>query len=198
MEKNPRRFRNPARISVLILFFLPPVLPAAAAARAEDHSPHAKAELVAERDAVAPGESAWLGLHFVLEPGWHTYWQNPGDSGEPPRVQWKLPAGFHAGPIEWPAPQRLGSATVVDFGYSGELLLMIPLAIPASAVPGARENLLATAKWLVCREICIPDQAQSLTLNIAHPSHTPLSASGKLCLRSSGNSSPPPRHPTGA
>ena len=139
----------------------------------DEHSQHAKVELVAAKDAVGPGETAWVGLHFVLEPGWHIYWQNPGDSGEPPRIQWRLPAGFHAGQIEWPAPQRLGSGTVIDFGYSGEVLLPIPLAVPANAAPGTAENLEATAKWLVCREICIPDRAAlRLTMNIvARPSH---------------------------
>jgi thiol:disulfide interchange protein DsbD len=149
-----------------------PGMAVVSAAPVDAHSQHAKVELVAANDAVAPGENAWIGLHFVLDPGWHIYWQNPGDSGEPPRVQFQLPAGFHAGQIEWPAPQRLGSGTVVDFGYSGEVLLIIPLAIPANAVPGTHQDLAATAKWLVCREICIPDQAQlGLTLNIvARPS----------------------------
>lgn len=173
MGKNRQRFGNAARISVLILFFLAPVSRAAAAAPAEDHSHPAKVELVAEKDAVAPGETAWLGLHFVLDPGWHIYWQNPGDSGEPPRVQWNLPASFRVGSIEWPAPQRLGSGTVIDFGYSGETLLMIPLAIPADAAADVQEKLTATAKWLVCRDICIPDRALlSLTMEIvARPSH---------------------------
>jgi DsbC/DsbD-like thiol-disulfide interchange protein len=173
MEKNRQRFGNAARLSVLILVFLAPVSRAGATAPAEDHSQHAKVELVAEKGAVAPGETAWLGLHFVLDPGWHIYWQNPGDSGEPPRVQWNLLAGFRVGSIEWPAPQRLGSGTVIDFGYSGETLLMIPLAIPANAAPGAQEKLTATAKWLVCREICIPDRALlSLTMEIVtRPSH---------------------------
>jgi DsbC/DsbD-like thiol-disulfide interchange protein len=172
MGKNRQRLGSAARLSVLVFALFSPGMAVVSAARVDAHGQHAKVELVAEKDAVAPGEKAWIGLHFILDPGWHIYWQNPGDSGEPPRIQFQLPAGFHAGQIEWPAPQRLGSATVVDFGYSGEVLLIIPLAIPANAVAGTHENLAATAKWLVCREICIPDQAQlGLTLSIvARPS----------------------------
>jgi thiol:disulfide interchange protein DsbD len=173
MGENRRRLGKTARVSVLGLWCFFAVLCAAAGTSAEIHNQHAKVDLVAAKDAVAPGETAWLGLHFVLEPGWHIYWQNPGDSGEPPSVRWTLPAGFHAGAIEWPAPQRLGSGSVIDFGYSGEVLLMIPLATPANAAPGTRENLGAAAKWLVCCEICVPDQAPlSLTMNIvARPLH---------------------------
>jgi DsbC/DsbD-like thiol-disulfide interchange protein len=168
MGKNRQYFRSAARLCVLIFAAFSPHMGLVSASAGDAHSQHAKVELLAAKDAVAPGENASIGLHFVLEPGWHIYWQNPGDSGEPPRIQFQLPAGFHAGQIEWPAPQRLGSATVVDFGYSGEVLLIIPLAIPQNAVPGTHEDLAATAKWLVCREICIPDQAQlGLTLNIA-------------------------------
>jgi thiol:disulfide interchange protein DsbD len=172
MGKNRSRGANAACLAFLILACSAPAL-CAATSPVDAHSQHTELDLVAEEAAAVPGETAWLGLHFVLDPGWHIYWQNPGDSGEPPRAQWHLPAGFRPGEIEWPAPERLGSGAVIDFGYSGEVLLMIPVAIPANAAPGASENLAATAKWLVCREICIPDQAQlSLKMAIvAHPMH---------------------------
>jgi DsbC/DsbD-like thiol-disulfide interchange protein len=179
MGKNRQHSGRTARLIFLVVFALgSPELDLLSAAPVEQQNQHAKVELVAAKDAVAPGETAWVGLHFVLEPGWHIYWQNPGDSGEPPRIEWKLPTGFHAGQIEWPAPQRLGSGTVIDFGYSEEVLLPIPLAVPAKAAPGTPENLTATAKWLVCREICIPDRAAlSLTIKIvARPSHPGSSA----------------------
>jgi DsbC/DsbD-like thiol-disulfide interchange protein len=181
MGKKGQHLGSAARLLVPIIFALVSPELAVSAAPVDAHSQHAKVELVAAKDAVAPGETAWVGLHFVLEPGWHIYWENPGDSGEPPRIQWKLPAGFRAGQIEWPAPQRLGSGTVIDFGYSGEVLLPIPMAVSATAALGTAENLEAIAKWLVCREICIPDRAAlSLTMKIvARPPHggsTPRSA----------------------
>jgi len=120
---------------------------------------HAKIELVAEEDSFRPGHTLWLGLHFKLDDGWHIYWQNPGDSGEPPRVEWNLPAGFEADAIRWPAPKRLGSGSVVDYGYEGQVLLMAPLRIAAGVKAASPVTIGATVKYLVCREICIPGKA---------------------------------------
>src|SRR5271165_3480653 len=89
--------------------------------------PHLKVELMSEQATSPPGKPLWVGLLFRLEPGWHIYWQNPGDSGEPPKVQWNLPTGFAASSIRWPQPIRLGSGSVVDYGYEGQVLLMAPI-----------------------------------------------------------------------
>jgi len=64
-------------------FFL---LTCATCTRAESAAiPHGTLELVAENQWIAAGHDFNLGLHFELESGWHIYWINPGDSGEPPR-----------------------------------------------------------------------------------------------------------------
>ena len=70
-------------------------------------SPRVTVELVSEGDAIAPGKTFWIGLRQTIAPGWHTYWINPGDSGEPPQIDWALPAGFSAGDIAWPQPERI-------------------------------------------------------------------------------------------
>ena len=90
----------------------------AASAQAEGTPiPHGTVELIAENPWITAGHKLDLGLRFELEKGWHIYWVNPGDSGEPPRVDWQLPAGLTAGAMEWPAPRRLGTSSIVDFGY---------------------------------------------------------------------------------
>jgi DsbC/DsbD-like thiol-disulfide interchange protein len=126
---------------------------------------HAKTQLIAEDEALRPGHIAWVGLRFDLDTGWHIYWKNPGDSGEPPRVAWELPAGFQAGEIRWPAPTRLGSGSVVDYGYEGRVLLMAPIETPATLKENDTVTLAAAVKLIVCREICIPDEAR-LTLTL--------------------------------
>jgi DsbC/DsbD-like thiol-disulfide interchange protein/peroxiredoxin len=136
--------------------------------------PHGTLELVAEDSSISAGHQLNLGLRFELEKGWHVYWINPGDSGEPPRVEWHLPAGFTAGAIEWPTPQRLGAGSIVDYGYEGTLLLIVPVRVAAHLA--AQSNLAsqptaqlgAEAKLLVCsHEMCVPGKAQnSLTLPI--------------------------------
>jgi DsbC/DsbD-like thiol-disulfide interchange protein len=133
--------------------------------------PHGTLELVSENQWIAPGHTIHLGLHFQLEKGWHIYWVNPGDSGEPPRVKWQLPAGVKADEIEWPTPRRLGTSSIVDFGYEDDVMLIVPLRAGAGAAvlgPGdGSAQLTGEVKVLVCREMCIPGKAQvSLTLPV--------------------------------
>jgi DsbC/DsbD-like thiol-disulfide interchange protein len=140
----------------------------AANARAEGTPiPHGTLEIVAEKQWIAPGHTLDLGLHFQLERGWHIYWVNPGDSGEPPRVEWQLPAGLTAGAIEWPTPRRLENSSIVDFGYEDRVMLIVPIHADASlAMQPVR--LGAELRLLVCsQEMCIPGKVQlSLTLPV--------------------------------
>jgi DsbC/DsbD-like thiol-disulfide interchange protein len=126
---------------------------------------HAKIALLAEDGALKPGQTAWIGLFFDLDKGWHIYWVNPGDSGEAPRIQWELPKGFRAGDIRWPAPIRLATGSVIDYGYQGRVLLPMPLQVPADYKPGATATLAANIGYLICREVCIPAKAKA-TLSI--------------------------------
>src|SRR6202522_4160720 len=129
--------------------------------------PHGTLELIAENQSIAPGHEFYLGLHFQLEKGWHIYWVNPGDSGEPPRIKWQLPPGITVGEIEWPTPRRLGTPSIVDFGYEDEVTLIVPIHAQASLASQQSAQLGAEVRVLVCREICIPGKAQlSLTLPV--------------------------------
>jgi DsbC/DsbD-like thiol-disulfide interchange protein len=136
--------------------------------------PHGTIELIAENPWITAGHTVNLGLRFQLEKGWHIYWINPGDSGEPPRVKWQLPAGLTAGPIEWPAPTRLGKSTVVDYGYEDAVTLIVPLRAEANVAAQKTAQLAAQVSVLVCREMCLPGKAQlSLTLPVkAEPPST--------------------------
>jgi DsbC/DsbD-like thiol-disulfide interchange protein len=137
-------------------------------------SPHAKVDLISEVNAIQPGRILRVGLHFTLEKGWHIYWINPGDSGEPPRIQWLLPEGFRAGAIQWPAPRRIPDHSLIDYGYEEEALLIVPISIP-SRLQSHEFKLGATAKWLVCRDSCIPEQTN---LNLSLPVRDAGSQSG--------------------
>jgi len=129
--------------------------------------PHGTVELVSEQRSVQPGHAFLLGLHFRLEQGWHIYWINPGDSGEPPRLEWNLPAGLRAGDIEWPAPHRLPIPPLMDYGYEGEVLLPVGIENTAGLAVGGAVTLVADMKAIVCREVCIPAKAHlSLSLPV--------------------------------
>ena len=103
-------------------------LPVRAAAPADDL---VKAELIAEPAAVASGEPLWVGLKLTIKDGWHVYWRNPGDSGEAVAIAWQLPAGYSAGPIAWPTPERIPVAHLVNFGYEHEAVLLTRISPPA-------------------------------------------------------------------
>src|SRR5512145_1895006 len=78
---------------------------------------HVEAELVSPADAVQPGQPVTVALRLKHDPQWHTYWQVPGDSGLPTRIEWQLPAGWTAGPIQWPLPKRLPIGPLMNYGY---------------------------------------------------------------------------------
>ena len=127
---------------------------------------HVEAELVAARTAIEAGKPALVALRLKMIPHWHTYWRNPGDSGQPTAIQWKLPAGYQAGPIHWPPPRRLPAAHLMNFGYEDEVMLPVEISVPAGASGSA--VLHAQANWLVCNEErCIPEEAElALTLPV--------------------------------
>ncbi|MGD9966726.1 MAG: protein-disulfide reductase DsbD family protein [Hyphomonadaceae bacterium] len=119
------------------------------------------------RAAVAPGETFHVVLRQTINDGWHTYWRNPGDSGEATTLTWRLPPGWRAGEIQWPAPEGIPFAMLVNYGYEGEVLFPLELTVPESAQTGSNVTLNADAYWLVCSDICIPENATlSLTLPV--------------------------------
>ena len=120
---------------------------------------HVKIELIPESAAAEARKPFWVGLLFRLDEGWHIYWQNPGDAGEPPRVQWELPPGFTSGPILWPQPVRLGTGSVIDYGYENQVLLMTPIDPSPSWAASSTPAISADVKYIVCREMCIPGKA---------------------------------------
>src|SRR5258706_293840 len=119
---------------------------------------HVEAELVAARTALEPGSRQVVALRLKMIPRWHTYWRNPGDSGQPTSIRWALAPGYEAGPIQWPPPRRLPAAHLMNFGYEDEVLLPVEITVPAGASGSAK--LAAHAFWLVCNEErCIPEEA---------------------------------------
>lgn len=117
-----------------------------------------RAELVAHApDGVAAGKPVWLGLLIEHQPHWHTYWKNPGDSGLPTTMTWQLGGGATAGDIAWPTPMRLPVGPLVNYGYEGRLLLPVPVTVPAS-FQGDALDVKLSAQWLVCKDVCIPQQ----------------------------------------
>jgi thiol:disulfide interchange protein/DsbC/DsbD-like thiol-disulfide interchange protein len=128
--------------------------------------------LVHAPQGIQVGTTFWLGLQIEHQPQWHTYWQNPGDSGLPTRLQWQLPAGLQAGDIAWPLPKKIPIGTLANYGYEGRLLLIVPVTVSANFQFPATGSLplRLQADWLVCRQECIPQEGQfALSLASAAP-----------------------------
>ncbi len=141
------------------IVFLALALLAGAAGAQPVRGDNIEAELVAATDAAVPGRPLQVALRLKHDPHWHTYWQVPGDSGLPTQIKWRLPAGWQAGPIQWPVPQRFPVGPLMNFGYEGEVLLLTTLTPPAGLAPGGSVELAARADWLICKDVCIPGGA---------------------------------------
>lgn len=120
---------------------------------------HMRASLLAE-GPVAPGETVTLALLMQPEAGWHGYWSNPGDAGYGLTLDWTLPAGTTAGPMQFPVPQTLLIQGLMNHIYEHDYAVLVPLKIPATARPGTLLPIKVKAQWLVCTDtICVPERA---------------------------------------
>lgn len=129
---------------------------------------HTLSRLVAQTETVTPGGHVLVGLHQRFDPGWHSYWRNPGDSGFPATLAWRLPPGASAGPILWPAPGRHAFGGLTNYGHKDDLVLLAQLEVPSGLSPGAVFTIELAASWLICSDICIPEDASlSLALPVA-------------------------------
>jgi thiol:disulfide interchange protein DsbD len=118
-----------------------------------------KAHLVSEVSAIAPGQSFWVALELNIRDGWHTYWRNPGDSGQATALAWQLPPGFTAGDIVWTTPHRFDVPPLVNYGYAKQAVHLVNIIAPKDLKAGSPAVLSAKASWLVCSDVCIPESA---------------------------------------
>jgi thiol:disulfide interchange protein DsbD len=136
--------------------------------------PHATVKLIADSKTIVPGQKLRAGLVQTIQPRWHTYWVNPGDSGLPTTIDWSLPDGFKASEISWPAPKRLLFGPLVSYGYEGQVILPITITVPQTLPTGGEVALTGHANWLVCAEVCVPEEADiKLTLPVGTGTPTP-------------------------
>lgn len=148
-----------------------------AGALADTSSEHVRVTALLEKP-LHPGQTVWVAIRQDIEPGWHTYWRNPGDAGLATSLQWDLPKGVSAGAISWPAPEVFRDGTVTDFGYAKEATLLVPLTA-ASDANIAPAHL--TVSYLVCQHMCVPGEAK-LDLDLKRSAATNLFAAARKNL----------------
>ena len=138
------------------------------------YNAHTQVELVSEVQSVQPGGRFHVAVRFKMDPGWHIYWKDPGDSGMAPAIQWDLPSDVTAGSIEWPRPRRIELDSLVNYVYEGEVLLMVPIEAPISLPAGGEMVLRAAVRWLSCEKACVLGQADlSLALPVRREAPLP-------------------------
>ncbi|MGB3542996.1 protein-disulfide reductase DsbD domain-containing protein, partial [Rubrivirga sp.] len=136
-----------------------------------DPSPYSEASLVADADAVRPGESIDVAVRLDLDEGWHSYWINPGDSGLPVVVEWTALEGATAGPLQFPYPERYDIEGLTSYAFEGSPHFLTRVAVPDDA--SGTLDLEADVTWLVCEEICLPaEQTVSLSIPVGEPTTT--------------------------
>ncbi|MGA9120882.1 MAG: thioredoxin family protein [Bacteroidota bacterium] len=148
-------------MKVLARAFLAAVIVGVVAPSGQCLAAHTKVTLVANTREVVPGTQFLLGVRLQMDPGWHTYWVNPGEAGLATDIQWKLPQGLVAGQVEWPLPEKhIETGDVMTYGYGTETMLLVPMTASPSLVPGTKLKLSANVTWLECESICVPGSAQ--------------------------------------
>ena len=139
---------------------------ASAIARATVDRP-VEIELRSAARVLVPGETTEVAIRLRPEPGWHAYWRYAGDVGAPPSMEWRLPEGFTAAPLRWPAPELIAAPPLASYGYEREVHLLAALHVPRTARVGSTAILAGTVTWVVCKEECIADEADvALTLPV--------------------------------
>ncbi len=115
-----------------------------------------EATAVASTARVEPGKPFDVGVVLRMQPGWHVYWLNPGDSGLPTSVRWTAPEGYRIGPLAWPVPRRFQQpGGVVGYGYDDVVLLRATVTPPAAVPDATAVALRAEVGWLACERLCI-------------------------------------------
>ena len=138
------------RLSILVLALVASV---SAQPRTDDPSPHSEARLVADVSSVAPGGAFDVALEITVEPGWHIYWENPGDSGQPVTAAWTV-AGGTAGPLRFPVPSRYDEAGLTTYAHGGTPSFLTRVDVSADAAGSV--EVTGAARWLICADVCVP------------------------------------------
>ena len=144
-----------------VLSFFSVALPAFAAESEPVDTGKVVASLVSSHDSAAPGETIQLALRTVLDDGWHTYWRNPGDSGEPVQLSWTLPEGWTTGDIVWPLPMTIPTGPIINYGFEGAPLFPVDVTVPTTAAIGSVQTLSLDFYYLVCKDVCIPEDGSA-------------------------------------
>lgn len=154
--------------------------PSVAAESPQVKTGHSIASLITASDTVDAHSRLHIALRLQLQNGWHTYWQNPGDAGDPPAITIKADGALQGSTqtIQWPVPQRIPDSSLMSYAYTGDVILPLELPLQSADQKSDKVNITAHASWLACEHVCVPEEADlALTLGKGTPApsaQTPL------------------------
>ena len=125
----------------------------------DDFGAKTKVSLLVEASSAKPGTAVNVGLLLKMPDGWHTYWKNPGETGDATKIKWALPVGIKAGEIQWPVPEKMEAFDQITYAYHHEVLLIIPLQLAKDIKPDEYE-IKGAVTWLECEETCLPGETE--------------------------------------
>jgi len=129
-------------------------------------TPNARTELFLEHEGAVPGERTRLVVRQELREGWHVYWRNSGDTGQPLSVTWTAPEGWRVGDIVFPVPKAKATGPITDYVLDGTPQFLAPVDVPADAAVGETARIVGEAYWLICDDVCVPEEGR-LVLDVA-------------------------------
>ena len=139
--------------------------------------------LVTDRKVISPGNTFTIGIKMEHDPGWHTYWSNPGDTGLPTKISYNFSIAnglWAVGPIQWPTPKKFLIGTLANYGYENSLLLLQDISMPDDLVTDS-VRIDVNVAWLICKDVCIPGNK---TLSVRLPVSEDLEVSRSTDSRS--------------
>jgi thiol:disulfide interchange protein len=139
---------------------------------APTYAAHTQATLLLSETVAKPGSTVTAAVRLKMDPNWHTYWKNPGDSGKATKIDWQLPEGFTPGEIQWPVPEKNKLEDIYTYVYEHEVALLVPISISANVAAGA-QTLKAKVSWLECEVSCVPGKADVSATFIVGPNSQP-------------------------
>ena len=151
-------YTNRLNLRLALVLFLMCFFPLSTLSNSNFNTGQSSVTLLTESNQIGSEETLLVGLEFKLSPGWHTYWENPGDSGEGASIKWNLPSGFKASTILWPGPKRIPVEPLMTYGYEDKALLLTEIKSPKEFSNPVK--ISAKINWLTCKDICIPQEGQ--------------------------------------
>ena len=129
------------------------------------YASNSNVEIISGDEKLEPNKEYLIGIKYRLDSGWHTYWKNPGDSGEKASFDWTLPEGYQIKGPYWPQPERIPYPPLMTFGYNDQVTVFFNL-VTSETLKENNEVSLFT-KWLACADVCLPQEA-NITINLSN------------------------------